>query len=319
MRTDQAVSPDIGQSASKLCAWFRIARLQFYPMAFVAYSLGAAVASGVAGLFSLPVYLLGYAVCFLIEFCTILTNEYCDYETDRMNRNFSMFSGGARVLVEGRLGFKEVGIGIVVVLFLVFTGGYLLVAINRDVPPAMIVGFLLAGLLMGLGYTVPPVKLAYRGLGETTVGITHTFYLILSGYVFQTGDLYRPLPWLLSLPLFLAVFAAIVLAGLPDRLADSAAGKRTLAVILGPRTAIFIAGSSAAAATGVAIPLYGLTIGYRTALLAAACTVPHALALAVLLVRLLRSGRFDGRIDNVMGAALGYIIWFGLIPLLALI
>jgi len=39
--------------------------------------------------------------------------------------------------------------------------------------------------LLGLSYTVPPLKLSHRGLGEVTVALTHSAGAILAGYVVQ--------------------------------------------------------------------------------------------------------------------------------------
>ena len=112
-----------GTYRRKLFAWVKIARLQFYPMTWLAYSLGALAQSVVVGRFNLRLYLLGYLVLFLIEFCTILANEYFDYDSDRQNMNFSTFTGGTRALVEGNLTFREVRIGIFVALAMVAVPG----------------------------------------------------------------------------------------------------------------------------------------------------------------------------------------------------
>src|SRR5690606_28479854 len=92
-----------------------------------------------------------------------------------------------------------------------------------------------------LGYTIPPLKLSYRGLGELDVGITHSFGVILCGYHFQGGNLHDPFPWLLSIPLFLAILPSIILSGIPDYEADKAASKKTLAVRLGRKSAVVLA------------------------------------------------------------------------------
>ena len=47
--------------------------------------------------------------------------------------------------------------------------------------------------------------------------------------------------------------------------------------------------------------------------------VSHGLALVFALRHLLRSGDYDRPINNVMALALGYIIWFGFVPLGALL
>ena len=100
---------------------------------------------------------------------------------------------------------------------------------------------------------------------------------------------------MLSIPLFFAVLAAIVLAGLPDRLADEATAKRTIVVIFGPKKAVLIAECFVVAAAVSALLVYRLEID-RWALIVAACLITlHGVALSGLLFMLLRSENFDMR------------------------
>ena len=61
---------------------------------------------------NLRVYWAGYLVLFFIELSAILASEYNDYGADRLNKNADPFTGGTKVLVEGKLGFAEVRAGI---------------------------------------------------------------------------------------------------------------------------------------------------------------------------------------------------------------
>ena len=97
----------------KILAWLKIVRLHFYPMTWIAYSMGAAAASGNIKKWDPKVYIIGYLVLFCMELSTILVNEYYDYATDRLNKNAGPFTGGTRVLVAGELTFAEVRAGIV--------------------------------------------------------------------------------------------------------------------------------------------------------------------------------------------------------------
>lgn len=300
-------------------AWLALARLQFHPMAFIAYAMGAAAASREAAAFGWKAFWLGYGLVFAIELCTIFTNELFDYETDVRNLNFSPFSGGSRVLVEGKLGFAAVKAGIGVLLCAVAALGFALARAAPLVPRGDLLGYVAVGLFLGLGYTAPPLRFCYRGAGELVVGATHSFYVAVGGYLFQTGVWSASLPWALSVPLFFSVLAAIILAGLPDRTADAAVSKRTLAVALGPKPAIALAGGFAilAAGSGLMLKGSGLLPGKAGWLIAAA--VPHGLALLLALGRLWASGSYDRRIDPIMVLALSYILWFGLVPLLSLL
>jgi len=151
------------------------------------------------------------------------------------------------------------------------------------------------------------------------VGATHSTYLILCGYTFQTGTWSHPLPWLLSIPLFFSVVAANTLAGLPDRLSDMVVSKKSFAVIVGPKRAVAMATCFAgvAALSGVWIWFYharGRIFG-----VALAIVIFHGLILLLALFKLMRSNNFDQRIDRIMALSLSYIIWFGLIPLISML
>ena len=307
-----------GRMKEKVLAWLKIIRLQFYPMTWVAYSLGAVAASSGSRNFDLQVYGVGYLVLFFLELSTILTNEYYDYGTDRLNKNAGPFTGGTRMLVEGKLGFREVKTGILVALVLVIGVGSMLIRINPRVSPLSIILLLLIGVFLGLGYTAPPFKFSYRGLGELTVGLTHSPYVILCGYIFQGGSWESPLPWLLCLPLFFATLGAITLAGIPDRLADQAVSKRVLAVIFGPRGAVILASFFVciAAISGMLLWYFRIIQGIRGGMIL--LVIPHGLILLFVLFKLIQSSNYDRKIDGIMTLSLSYIIWFGIIPLLAL-
>jgi 1,4-dihydroxy-2-naphthoate octaprenyltransferase len=174
--------------------------------------------------------------------------------------------------------------------------------------------------ILAIGYTTPPLKLCWRGLGELDVALTHSTALILCGFLFQGGGAWNAsFPLLASVPLFLAVFPAIVLSGIPDYAADHAAGKRSLAVVLGPRAAIRIA-----QAVIVLAALTALLWQYRGVAESsfggiAILVVPHAILLTWLIERYLRKARPAGRIDGLMALSLLYIVWFVAVPLYHLV
>lgn len=177
---------------------------------------------------------------------------------------------------------------------------------------------MLVGILLGAGYTVPPLKFCYRGFGELVVGLTHSPYVLMTGFFLQTGNVNSPVPWLLSVPLFFAILAAILLAALPDYGADIAASKRTFAVIFGPRKATLAAMFCVLMATLSAGALLLFKILPTSGVVLMMVCIPHALILLKVMVKVVRQHLFDCRIDRVMQMALSYIIWFGFIPLLVL-
>ena len=51
----------------KVLAWIKIIRFQFYPMTWIAYSLGATAAAGKFENFDLNIYGIGYMMLFFVE------------------------------------------------------------------------------------------------------------------------------------------------------------------------------------------------------------------------------------------------------------
>lgn len=216
------------------------------------------------------------------------------------------------------LSFREVKWGIVTALTLVLllTGGLMMAVSDAVVLPAIICLVIL--FVLALGYTVPPLKLVYHGLGELDVVITHSFGVLLCGYIFQGGEWTDGLPWMISLPLCLSIMPSIVLSNIPDLESDRVVSKRTVAVLLGPTMAVRI--------SFVFTLLAGFSVLYLrwadhvvqafTGMLY--FIIPHGIYLSWSLWSYLRSYERPGRINNLMMTSLGYSVWFAVIPLINL-
>jgi len=117
-----------------------------------------------------------------------------------------------------------VGIATVAGLYLAWTAGWPVVAIG------------LASIAALLAYTGGPWPFGYRGLGEVfvfaffgVVAVVGTYY-VQAGHV--TGEAFAA-----SIPVGFTVSAILVVNNVRDIYTDRIAGKRTLAVILGPELA----------------------------------------------------------------------------------
>ncbi len=293
---------------SEIKSWLKAIRLQFYPMTWVAYACGAFAAERFGYGYDKTIFWLGYLWLFLLEVTTVLSNEYFDYKTDRQNRYFGPFNGGSRVIVEGDLSISRVKTGAIIsFLFSIPVFIYLLYTSPGNAAAMSATGIIL--ILLALGYTVPPLKLSYRTMGEITVGLTHSVAVIVCGYIFQGGNISDQFPWLVSIPLFLSVLPSIILAGIPDHDADQVAGKRTIAVRLGTRRAAMVAMTFTilAAVAGILISTLFLqgTYGFIFYLI-----IPHSILLSWMLYRYIKVPASPGRIDKLMIASLTYLVWF---------
>ena len=301
----------------KAAAWLKAVRFQFYPMSFMAYWLGSKAASTMGYDHQRGVFWLGYAWLFLTELATVLSNDYFDYATDKNNKYFGPFTGGSRILVDKQLSFKEVKTGIYSALCLSPVMLLLLLsAVNGSVTTILATCSIL--FVLALGYTTPPLRLSYRGLGELTVGITHSFAVLVCGYIFQGGHIGDALPWLLGLPLFLSVLPSITLAGIPDSEADALAGKRTLAVRFGKKTAAVLALCFTVLAIFVVVAFAIADICHPVFTWLLYFALPHAVLLCFMLYQYVKKPSPPHRIDVLLIVALSYMIWFALIPLMNL-
>jgi putative NADPH-quinone reductase/1,4-dihydroxy-2-naphthoate octaprenyltransferase len=311
-----ALSP-LNKVGIKTMAWLKAMRLQFYPMTFVAYTTGALGAQSLGYALEKPVFWLGYLWLFLIEIATVLTNDYYDFNSDKQNKYFSPFTGGSRVIVDKLLSFAEIRKGIFISLALSFVVlALLLVNISASLPAVLLICGIL--FVLALGYTVPPLRLSYRALGEIDVGLTHSFAVVVCGYIFQGGSIDDAFPWLLSLPMFFAALPSIIMSGIPDYDADKAASKETLAVKFGKKgaAALAIGFTLLTAITVIIFKLYNI-IPKATGNLVYA-VIPHAALLITLVYKYIKNPSPSFRIDSLMIASLTYLIWLGLIPLINL-
>lgn len=286
--------------------WLQALRPQFYFFPWLALTAGAAsAAASRSAPFHWQPYLLCWAAAWLMESLAVFTNEIHDVQTDSLNRNSGPFTGGSRVIVQGLLSIDEVRRGRnVAAMGLACVILWLMVLPGTDLPGMLILLF--AGLVLGVGYTAPPLKLACRTLGELDVALTHSALVVLLGHVSQGSGSWLQ-PWLLALPMFFAVLPAIILAGFPDMEADAAVGKKTLVVRWGRRVAAWVAsGAVLVAAISYAI-LFRSPGWFFLGLLL------HGGALMVSLAACVRQPP-AGRINGLLALALSYMLWFVWVP-----
>ncbi|MDP8911888.1 MAG: prenyltransferase [Actinomycetota bacterium] len=214
--------------------FLRATRLPFLSATVVPVLLGIAVAAFTDG-FSFWLALLTLVGGACIHLGLNVANDIFDTLSgaDEANVNPTQFSGGSRVILYGLLnlramvllsaGFYAVGIGIGIAL--AATRGWELLWVG------------VAGALISLFYTAPPLRLVHRGLGEICVGLGFGPIMTLGAYFVQARE-YALEPLLASLPVGILIALILYVNEIPDRPADAAAGKRTLPVRLSKHAVI---------------------------------------------------------------------------------
>ncbi|MFB6173542.1 MAG: prenyltransferase [Halobacteriales archaeon] len=200
------------------------------------YLLGAGMASAGPPLTTdtpaiAPGRLLAGALAVLPVAVTVhYANEYADAGTDALAER-TPFSGGSGALVAtglpaSFLGWAALGAG---ALSVVALGG--LLVLGTFPLPAVVL--LTVVLLAGLAYSLPPVELVRRGLGEAVNAALGGVVLPVYGIAVLATP--APAGALATLPFALVVGCNLLATHWPDRDADAAVGKRTLAVRWSPR------------------------------------------------------------------------------------
>ncbi|MCU4750614.1 prenyltransferase [Halobacteria archaeon AArc-curdl1] len=192
---------------------------------FLAYSLGVAI-----GLTQRTVdfnsFLVGALALLVVASSVHYANEYADHETDRLTTR-TPFSGGSGALersgLSRRLPAQATAVtglfGLGLATWWTHAGWLVM--------PAFVV--LLSIAVLGWGYSLEPIALAWRGFGELDNALLGGFLAPLYGYAIVVEAL-SAFPVVVCLPFALVVFVNLLATQWPDRVADAAVGKRTLAV-----------------------------------------------------------------------------------------
>jgi 1,4-dihydroxy-2-naphthoate polyprenyltransferase len=235
----------------------RTTRLPFLSATIVPVVLGIAIAAR-HGAFDLLTAVLTIVGASFVQLGLNVANDVFDTAqgADDANLTPTKFSGGSRVIQYGLVSFRQMA-GLATVLY-VAAGliGLVLLAL-RGSPALLAIG--VVGFIVSIGYTAPPLKFVYRGLGEIAVAVGFGPLMLLGAYVVQTRGALSWEPFVASLPIALLVALILYVNEIPDRRGDARAGKRTLPVRLSQPTVIAI--YQVAAVAAYAIVVGGVVVG----------------------------------------------------------
>jgi len=207
---------------------FRATRLPFLSATIVPVLIGIAIAA-THGSFDLLAAVLTVVGAAFVQLGLNVANDVFDTQlgADDANVTPTQFSGGSRVIQYGLLSLRQMATLSAVFYLAAAVIGVVLLAI-RGSEALLVIGVL--GFVVSLGYTAPPLKLVYRGLGEIAVAIGFGPLMLLGAYVVQTRGVLSWEPVVASIPVALLVALILYVNEIPDIRGDARAGKRTLPV-----------------------------------------------------------------------------------------
>jgi len=248
----------------RLLAVCSMVRYRFFLYAgLLPYLLGAAWAYAIAGAFDAPAFWSGLAGVVLAVIGVEAFNEYFDSRmgTDRVFNPADLPPMGDGVLW---LGVAAFACAFAVGVYLTLRGGWPILA------------FALVGGAAAIFYEAPPIRWAYRGLGELMIALSYGPWMVLGSLYLHTRTLTAAALYASLVPGFLIMALAVVNA-IPDYHQDRLVGKRNLVVRLGRRRAVHLYVGLAAA--GLVVAGIGVAAGvFPPACLAALLAVPLLVA-----------------------------------------
>jgi 1,4-dihydroxy-2-naphthoate octaprenyltransferase len=252
----------------------RTTRLPFLTATIIPVTLGILIAAS-HGSFDLAAALLTIIGASFVQLGLNVANDVFDtiQGADDANVTPTQFSGGSRVIQYGLVSLRQMATLSTVFYVLAGVIGLILLATHGSTA-LLVIG--VVGFIVSLGYTAPPLKFVYRGLGEVAVALGFGPLMLLGAYVVQTGGTLAGEPFIASIPIALLVALILYVNEIPDRRGDAYAGKRTLPVRFSETTVI--AGYNVAAAAAFVVLVVGVVAGVLPiTALAMLLTIPLAI------------------------------------------
>lgn len=285
-------------------AWLLAVRPKTLPAGVAPVLVGSALAAAHQR-FALPPAAAALLGALLLQIGVNLANDYFDYvrRIDARDRQ-----GPVRVTQSGLIAPATVRSAMWWVLGSVAVPGIYLVSVAGW--PVLIIG--IASILAALAYSGGPYPLASHGLGDLFVFI---FFgpVAVCGTYFAQSQHFHPSALLASVPVGLLITSVLVVNNLRDLETDRRAGKRTLAVMIGPGASKIEYAVLQAGAFGSLWPMHGFSDGSPWLFLPAG-----ALPVAIGLIRAIC--RFRGaRLNRLLAATAASALIFSLLLSLGII
>ncbi|MCY4410440.1 MAG: 1,4-dihydroxy-2-naphthoate polyprenyltransferase [Caldilineaceae bacterium] len=206
--------------------WLLASRPRTLPAAISPVLVGTALAWS-DGLFSPAPALAAVAGALLLQILSNFANDYFDHKKGADTRDRL---GPTRVMAAGLLSARDMGVGmaataglaVLVGIYLILVGGWPILAVGA------------ASLLAALLYTGGPFPFGYHGLGDLFVFVFFGLVAVCGTYFVQAGGISADI-LLAAAPVGMLITAILVVNNLRDIVTDARAGKRTLAVFIGPK------------------------------------------------------------------------------------
>lgn len=223
--------PDASLHQKPLLLYWLATRPSFLVASLIPVLIGVAAAAQQGHAIQWGLLLFTLLATALVHAGINVLNDYYDHANGTDNANEQRifpFTGGSRFIQNGILSAgQSLQFGIALLLSAIVLG---IVLMTESGSGLFWIG--LAGVLLGWGYSAPPLQLNSRGMGELAVALGFGIVTPLGAWYVQTATL-SGYPILVSLPIALLVMNILFINQFPDRAADAVSGKHHWVVRLG--------------------------------------------------------------------------------------
>lgn len=210
---------------------FHATRPKFFPASVLPVIAGTAWGAWMGTGFDWYVFVLALVATVCVHAASNVLNDVGDEQigTDGQNEErIYPYTGGSRFIQMGILSKSRMAqLGVTLIVIASLAG--LLLLLEKG---PMIITFGVIGILLGVFYSLGPVKLSTIGLGETAVAVAFGV-LPVTGAAWLQGASIDASLILFSIPVSAWVAAILLINEVPDVAADGGCGKNTLPVRLG--------------------------------------------------------------------------------------
>jgi 1,4-dihydroxy-2-naphthoate octaprenyltransferase len=211
--------------------WWQLTRPHTLTAAFVPVFLGTALALEQTAV-HVGLFVAMLVASLLIQAATNMFNEYYDFKRG-LDTEESIGIGGA-IVREGirprtvmMIALGLYGISILIGVYICMNSSWWLAIVG------------LVCMAAGYFYTGGPLPIAYTPFGEILAGFFMGMLIILISFYIQTGTV-TATSILVSIPIFILVGAILLSNNIRDLDGDKEFGRKTLAILLGRKNAIYL-------------------------------------------------------------------------------
>ena len=214
-------------------AWWQACRPPFLIVDLIPVGLAFVLAERDLGYWPWGLCIVVLLGCFFLHTVSNIANDLFDYLCG-VDTEDSI--GGTHIIQSGLISPRQISVAIIVlVAATILIGAWLVIHSDQY----WLCGPIVFAILSAIFYVAPPIRYGCRGLGEVFVGINMGFIMLVGAHAVMAG-MFSLVTLAFALPVALMVAGILYFQSLPEIETDLAAGKRTLANILGKEKAEFV-------------------------------------------------------------------------------